>query len=69
MPASNFALSTDKHGGTFVSWVSSGGFALGASGVTQMAAAMAAFTGNVPGAALPLAATSAAHAPLVAEGR
>jgi hypothetical protein len=66
---SNFALSTDKHGGTFVSWVSSGGFAGGVPGVQQLAAAIAAFTGAAPGAALPLASTSAAHAPLLAEGR
>jgi hypothetical protein len=67
---SNFALSTDKHGGTFVSWVSRGGFALGAPpDVRQLAAAIAAFTGAAPGAALPLAATSAAHAPLLTQGR
>jgi hypothetical protein len=66
---SNFALSNDKQGGTLVSWVASGGFAAVVPGVQQLAAAMAAFTGAAPGAALPPSATSAAHAPLLAAGR
>jgi len=66
---SNFTLGTDKHGGTIVGWVASGGFAPAAPAVLQFAAAVAAFTGAAPGAALPLAATSAAHAPLLASPR
>ncbi len=61
---SNFALSTDKHGGTFISWVSSGGFAVGPSGVQQLAAAMAAF--DLPaGGPLHLTAVSASLAPML----
>ncbi len=68
---SNFTLGTDKHGGTIIAYVASGGFATHAvnSAVNQFAAAMAAFTGSAPGAALPLAPTSAGHAPLLTQGR
>ncbi len=64
---SNFALSTDGAGGTLVSWVASGGYSAPfVAGVPAMAAAMAAF--SRPGADDPrlLAATSAAHAPILA---
>jgi hypothetical protein len=65
---SNFALSTDSHGGTFLTWVASGGFAVGMPGVQRMAGAMAAFTPS-GGTSLNTAATSASHAPLLAAGQ
>jgi hypothetical protein len=76
---SDFTLATDNHGGTIIACVSSGGFAAGnagaalasaatLAGAAQLAAAMAAFTTAAPGSAPALAATSASHAPLLAQG-
>jgi autotransporter passenger strand-loop-strand repeat protein len=64
---SNFALSTDSHGGTFIRWVSRGGFAVEPK-VQPLAAAMAAFD-VVPGGALHLPQVSSSTAPLLLAGR